>query len=87
MQNPSQIVTKSLILDEICDFLPNCTEDSLKIHISNLRKKLSFFIGGIFMNAKETLELISKQWCTTEDLMKLANVSRPTAMKYKKRNC
>ena len=48
------------------------------------RKKLSFFIGGIFMNAKETLDLISKQWCTTEDLMKLANVSRPTAMKYKK---
>lgn len=36
------------------------------------------------MNAKETLDLISKQWCTTEDLMKLANFSRPTAMKYKK---
>lgn len=36
------------------------------------------------MNAKETLDLISKQWCTTEDLMKLANVSRPTVMKYKK---
>ena len=36
------------------------------------------------LNAKETLELISKQWCSTEDLMKLANVSRPTAMKFKK---
>ena len=36
------------------------------------------------MNAKETLELISKQLCTTEDLMKLVNVSRPTAIKYKK---
>lgn len=35
------------------------------------------------LNAKETLDLISKQWCTTEDLMKLANVSRPTAMKFK----
>lgn len=35
------------------------------------------------LNAKETLELIAKQWCTTEDLMKLANVSRPTAMKIK----
>ena len=35
------------------------------------------------LNAKETLELISKQWCTTEDLMKLENVSRPTAMKFK----
>ena len=36
------------------------------------------------MNAKETLDLILKQWRITEDLMKLANVSRPTAMKYKK---
>ena len=35
------------------------------------------------LNVKETLELISKQWCSTEDLMKLANVSRPTSMKFK----
>ena len=35
------------------------------------------------LNAKETIELISKQWCSTEDLMKLATVSRPSAMKFK----
>ena len=40
MQNSSQVVTKSLILDHICDDTPDCTEGSLKIHISNLRKKL-----------------------------------------------
>ena len=40
MQNSCQVVTKSLILDHICDDTPDCTEGSLKIHISNLRKKL-----------------------------------------------
>jgi len=40
MQNKSQVVTKSLILDHICEDTPDCTEGSLKIHISNLRKKL-----------------------------------------------
>jgi len=51
MQNPSQIVTKSLILDEICDFSPNCTEDSLKIHISNLRKKLREINGKDYIES------------------------------------
>ncbi len=40
MQNHSQVVTKSLMLDRISDDTPDCTENSLKIHISNLRKKL-----------------------------------------------
>lgn len=35
------------------------------------------------LNSKETLESISKQWYSTEDSIKLANVSRPTAMKFK----
>ena len=35
------------------------------------------------MNAKETLDLISKQWCTTEDLMKLANIGRNSALTIK----
>lgn len=26
------------------------------------------------MNAKETLELLSKQWCTVNDIMKICNV-------------
>ena len=40
MQNPTQVVTKSLLLDRISDDTPDCTESSLKMHISNLRKKL-----------------------------------------------
>ncbi len=40
MQNHSQVVTKSLMLDRISGDTPDCTENSLKIHISNLRKKL-----------------------------------------------
>lgn len=40
MQNPTQVVTKSLLLDRISEDTPDCTESSLKMHISNLRKKL-----------------------------------------------
>lgn len=40
MQNPTQIITKSMILDRISEDTPDCTENSLKMHISNLRKKL-----------------------------------------------
>lgn len=40
MQNPSQVLTKSQILDLISEDTPDCTENSLKVHISNLRRKL-----------------------------------------------
>ncbi len=40
LQNQKQVVTKSLLLDRICQDTPDCTEGSLKIHVSNLRKKL-----------------------------------------------
>lgn len=40
MQNPAQVMTKSLLLDRISGDTPDCTETSLKMHISNLRKKL-----------------------------------------------
>lgn len=40
MQNPEQVVTKQSILERIMLDTPDCTEDSLKIHIHNLRKKL-----------------------------------------------
>ena len=36
------------------------------------------------MNAKETLELISKQWCNLDDLMKLSNIGINNAFKLKK---
>lgn len=40
MQNPEQIMAKSLLLERISADTPDCTESSLKMHISNLRKKL-----------------------------------------------
>lgn len=40
MTNPAQVVTKSRLLEEIGQDTPDCTESSLKTHISNLRKKL-----------------------------------------------
>ena len=35
------------------------------------------------MSIEETIQLIKKQWCTIEDLMKLAQVSRTYAFKIK----
>jgi two-component system OmpR family response regulator len=40
MQNPHQAVSKSVILDRIAQDTPDCTDSSLKQHVSNLRKKL-----------------------------------------------
>lgn len=40
MQNPKNVIAKSVILDRISMDTPDCTESSLKQHISNLRKKL-----------------------------------------------
>lgn len=40
MQNPAQVITKTLLLDRIAADTPDCTESSLKTHISHLRAKL-----------------------------------------------
>lgn len=40
MQKPKQIFAKNVILERIFEDTPDCTEHSLKQHISNLRKKL-----------------------------------------------
>lgn len=36
------------------------------------------------MTAQETLDLISKQWCNLDDLMKLGQFGRNSALKVKK---
>lgn len=36
------------------------------------------------MSASETLELLSKQWCSLQDLMKLTNLGRNSALKIRK---
>lgn len=40
MENASQVVTKSILPDRLSEQTHDGTENSLKIHISNLRKKL-----------------------------------------------
>ena len=40
MRNCGQVISKSVILDRIMEDTPDCTESSLKQHVSNLRKKL-----------------------------------------------
>ncbi len=46
MSNPKQVISKNALLDRISLDTPDCTERSLKQHISNLRKKLQD-VGGI----------------------------------------
>lgn len=40
MQNPGQVIAKSTMLERIAEDTPDCTESSLKVHVSNLRQKL-----------------------------------------------
>lgn len=40
MQNPTQTIAKSVLLDRISLDTPDCMESSLKVHISNMRRKL-----------------------------------------------
>lgn len=51
MQNPKQVITKSQILDRISADTPDCVESSLKVHVSNLRKKLRDASGMDFIEA------------------------------------
>ena len=40
MQNPGQVLAKSVLLERIAADTPDCTESSLKTHVSHLRTKL-----------------------------------------------
>lgn len=51
MLNPDQVATKSRILDAISLDTPDCTEGSLKIHISNIRRKLKAQSGKDYIEA------------------------------------
>lgn len=51
MQNPKQVIAKSVMLDRISEDTPDCTESSLKQHISNLRKKLRDVGGKEYIEA------------------------------------
>ena len=45
MLKAGQVVSKTAILDQISLDTPDCTEDSLKIHVHNLRRKLKNVSG------------------------------------------
>ena len=45
MMNPKQVISKGALLDRISLDTPDCTERSLKQHISNLRKKMQNISG------------------------------------------
>lgn len=45
MENPKQVIAKSVLLERISMDTPDCTERSLKQHVSNLRKKMQEVSG------------------------------------------
>lgn len=51
LSNPSQVIPKSVILERISQETPDCMESSLKVHISNLRKKLREISGKNYIEA------------------------------------
>lgn len=51
MLNQEQVVPKLTIIEKISDDTPDCTEDSLKIHIHNLRRKLRSASGKDYIES------------------------------------
>lgn len=51
IQNQTQVMTKAVLLDRISGDTPDCTESSLKMHISNLRRKLRDAGGKDYIEA------------------------------------
>lgn len=49
--NQTQVVTKSLLLERISEDTPDCTESSLKMHVSNLRRKLKNASGRDYIES------------------------------------
>lgn len=51
LQNPKQVIAKSVMLDRISEDTPDCTDSSLKQHVSNLRRKLREADGKDYIEA------------------------------------
>lgn len=51
ISNPEQVMTKSSLLDKIALDTPDCTETSLKMHVSNLRRKLREVSGKDYIES------------------------------------
>lgn len=51
MSNPTQIISRSVMLERISEDTPDCMESSLKVHISHLRGKLREVTGKDYIEA------------------------------------
>lgn len=51
MSNPTQIIPRSMMLEYISMDTPDCTESSLKVHVSHLRGKLREVTGKDYVEA------------------------------------
>ena len=51
MEHPRQVITKTVLLDRISEDTPDCMESSLRVHVSNLRKKLRDVSGKDYIEA------------------------------------
>lgn len=51
MSNPFQVITKSVMLDRISLDTPDCVESSLKVHISNIRRKFREYSDSDYIEA------------------------------------
>ena len=64
MLNPDIPVSKSSILDRISADTPDCTERSLKQHISNIRRKMQAVSGRDYIEAVYGIGFKLKSWAT-----------------------
>lgn len=51
LEHPKQVITKTVLLDRVSEETLDCMESSLRVHISNLRKKLREISGKDYIEA------------------------------------
>lgn len=51
MQRPDKVITKMRLLDDLVEDTPDCTEDSLRVHVSHLRVKLREVSGKDYIES------------------------------------
>ena len=51
LEHPKQVITKTVLLDRVSEETPDCMESSLRVHSSNLRKKLREISGKDYIEA------------------------------------